>query len=293
MLNDFKRLVRDYIDAYWDIKNETEALTVEQRNAMQAELLKQFFRDCARLEGEDGLAAERERVEHENELKRIEEIKKLENAKIDAEYKLQHAKLQRESEINKALIEEEIQLQQEMQEKELEIRRRSELLMLEAKEERIVPVARHHRTRWLRRWRPNEAYVLMANKAQLEARKYLTDRRNELIELQAELYEAPLEEVEQVSATATEAPLVIEEKQNCEVSDEQGNAEITELPTDTAHTEVEYERLQNRAVALIMALCERRISELQQEQLKKPARKRVRKPDNTETENLSEGSNDK
>lgn len=281
MLNDFKRLVRDYIDAYWDIKNETEALTVEQRNAMQAELLKQFFRDCARLEGEDGLAAERERVEHENELKRIEEIKKLENAKIDAEYKLQHAKLQRESEINKALIEEEIQLQQEMQEKELEIRRRSELLMLEEKEERIVPVARHHRTRWLRRWRPNEAYVLMVNKAQLEARKYLTDRRNELIELQAELYETPLEEVEQVSATATEAPPVIEEKQNCEVS---------KLPT----VEEERERLQNRAVALIMALCERRISELQQEQLKKPARKRIRKkPDNTETENLSEGANDK
>ena len=214
MLNDFKQLVKDYIDAYWDIKNETEALTAEQRNAMQAELLKQFFRDCARLEGEDGLAAERERVEHENELKRIEEIKKLENAKIDAEYKLQHAKLQRESEITKALIEEEIQLQQEMQEKELEIRRRSELLMLEAKEERIVPVARHHRTRWLRRWRPNEAYVLMANKAQLEARKYLTERRNELIELQAELYETPLEEVEQVSATATEAPPIIEEKQN-------------------------------------------------------------------------------
>lgn len=281
MLNDFKQLVKDYIDAYWDIKNETEALTAEQRNAMQAELLKQFFRDCARLEGEDGLAAERERVEHENELKRIEEIKKLENAKIDAEYKLQHAKLQRESEITKALIEEEIQLQQEMQEKELEIRRRSELLMLETKEESIVPVAKHHRTRWLRRWRPNEAYVLMANKAQLEARKYLTERRNELIELQAELYETPLEEVEQVSATATEAPPIIEEKQNCEVS---------KLPT----AEEERERLQNRAVALIMALCERRISELQQEQLKKPARKRIRKkPDNTETENLSGGANDK
>ncbi len=281
MCRSLKKRKRNIWSYYWDIKNETEALTAEQRNAMQAELLKQFFRDCARLEGEDGLAAERERVEHENELKRIEEIKKLENAKIDAEYKLQHAKLQRESEITKALIEEEIQLQQEMQEKELEIRRRSELLMLETKEESIVPVAKHHRTRWLRRWRPNEAYVLMANKAQLEARKYLTERRNELIELQAELYETPLEEVEQVSATATEAPPIIEEKQNCEVS---------KLPT----AEEERERLQNRAVALIMALCERRISELQQEQLKKPARKRIRKkPDNTETENLSGGANDK
>jgi len=55
MLNEFKQLVDDYIKVYWKIKEDTEALTAEQRNTMQAELLKQFNRDCARLEGADGL----------------------------------------------------------------------------------------------------------------------------------------------------------------------------------------------------------------------------------------------
>ena len=84
MLKEYRQLVKDYIDVYWDIKNETEALTAEQRSEMQAELLQQFRRESAMLEGIDGLAAERARAEHENELKRIEEIKKLENAKTDA-----------------------------------------------------------------------------------------------------------------------------------------------------------------------------------------------------------------
>ena len=197
MLNEFKQLVDDYIKVYWKIKEDTEALTAEQRNTMQAELLKQFNRDCARLEGADGLVAERERAEHENELKRIEENKKLENAKTDAEYKLQHAELtkrtelkaaeiQQNAELEKARIESEKIMRETLQQKEIEIRTNTELEILNRKADYTVPVARYRKYGLLRRWRPNEAYVLMAEKARLETCKYLAERKDEIIKLQAE-----------------------------------------------------------------------------------------------------------
>ena len=338
MLNEFKQLVDDYIKVYWKIKEDTEALTAEQRNTMQAELLKQFNRDCARLEGADGLVAERERAEHENELKRIEENKKLENAKTDAEYKLQHAELtkrtelkaaeiQQNAELEKARIESEKIMRETLQQKEIEIRTNTELEILNRKADYTVPVARYRKYGLLRRWRPNEAYVLMAEKARLETCKYLAERKDEIIKLQAEL--SGSEEIEVAIGTvfneyiktkrgrkATAAATVLTEilsplcavfarrehayedliaklskleevdagepgETAVEQPDENKDKEL--LPNESG-ADKEREELQNRAVSLIIALCERRISEKQQEQIKKPARKRVRKkPDKMQT----------
>lgn len=338
MLNEFKQLVDDYIKVYWKIKEDTEALTAEQRNTMQAELLKQFNRDCARLEGADGLAAERERAEHENELKRIEENKKLENAKTDAEYKLQHAELtkrtelkaaeiQQNAELEKARIESEKIMREALQQKEIEIRTNTELEILNRKADYTVPVARYRKYGLLRRWRPNEAYVLMAEKARLETRKYLAERKNEIIKLQAEL--SGSEEIEVAIGTvfneyiktkrgrkATAAATVLTEilsplcavfarrehayedliaklskleevdagepgETAVEQPDENKDKEL--LPNESG-ADKEREELQKRAASLIMALCERRILEKQQGQIKKPARKRVRKkPDKMQT----------
>lgn len=338
MLNEFKQLVDDYIKVYWKIKEDTEALTAEQRNTMQAELLKQFNRDCARLEGADGLVAERERAEHENELKRIEENKKLENAKTDAEYKLQHAELtkrtelkaaeiQQNAELEKARIESEKIMRETLQQKEIEIRTNTELEILNRKADYTVPVARYRKYGLLRRWRPNEAYVLMAEKARLETCKYLAERKNEIIKLQAEL--SGSEEIEVAIGTvfneyiktkrgrkATAAATVLTEilsplcavfarREHAyedliaklskleEVDDGEPGKTAVEQPDENKDKELlpnesgadkEREELQNRAVSLIIALCERRISEKQQEQIKKPARKRVRKkPDKMQT----------
>lgn len=338
MLNEFKQLVDDYIKVYWKIKEDTEALTAEQRNTMQAELLKQFNRDCARLEGADGLAAERERAEHENELKRIEENKKLENAKTDAEYKLQHAELtkrtelkaaeiQQNAELEKARIESEKIMREALQQKEIEIRTNTELEILNRKADYTVPVARYRKYGLLRRWRPNEAYVLMAEKVRLETRKYLAERKNEIIKLQAEL--SGSEEIEVAIGTvfneyiktkrgrkATAAATVLTEilsplcavfarrehayedliaklskleevdagepgETAVEQPDENKDKEL--LPNESG-ADKEREELQKRAASLIMALCERRILEKQQGQIKKPARKRVRKkPDKMQT----------
>lgn len=338
MLNEFKQLVDDYIKVYWKIKEDTEALTAEQRNTMQAELLKQFNRDCARLEGADGLAAERERAEHENELKRIEENKKLENAKTDAEYKLQHAELtkrtelkaaeiQQNAELEKARIESEKIMREALQQKEIEIRTNTELEILNRKADYTVPVARYRKYGLLRRWRPNEAYVLMAEKARLETCKYLAERKDEIIKLQAEL--SGSEEIEVAIGTvfneyiktkrgrkATAAATVLTEilsplcavfarrehayedliaklskleevdagepgETAVEQPDENKDKEL--LPNESG-ADKEREELQKRAASLIMALCERRILEKQQGQIKKPARKRVRKkPDKMQT----------
>lgn len=341
MLNEFKQLVDDYIKVYWKIKEDTEALTAEQRNTMQAELLKQFNRDCARLEGADGLVAERERAEHENELKRIEENKKLENAKTDAEYKLQHAELtkrtelkaaeiQQNAELEKARIESEKIMREALQQKEIEIRTDNEQEILESKSRHVVPIEKYRRHGLLRRWRPNEAYVLMAEKVRLETRKYLAERKNEIIKLQAEL--SGSEEIEVAIGTvfneyiktkrgrkATAAATVLTEILSplCAVfarrehayedliaklskleegddgaTEETGESAIEqpdenngkELLPNESGADKEREELQNRAVSLIIALCERRISEKQQEQIKKLARKRVRKkPDKMQT----------
>ncbi len=338
MLNEFKQLVDDYIKVYWKIKEDTEALTAEQRNTMQAELLKQFNRDCARLEGADGLVAERERAEHENELKRIEENKKLENAKTDAEYKLQHAELtkrtelkaaeiQQNAELEKARIESEKIMRETLQQKEIEIRTNTELEILNRKADYTVPVARYRKYGLLRRWRPNEAYVLMAEKARLETCKYLAERKDEIIKLQAEL--SGSEEIEVAIGTvfneyiktkrgrkATAAATVLTEilsplcavfarrehayedliaklskleevdagepgETAVEQPDENKDKEL--LPNESG-ADKEREELQKRAASLIMALCERRILEKQQGQIKKPARKRVRKkPDKMQT----------
>ena len=338
MLNEFKQLVDDSIKVYWKIKEDTEALTAEQRNTMQAELLKQFNRDCARLEGADGLVAERERAEHENELKRIEENKKLENAKTDAEYKLQHAELtkrtelkaaeiQQNAELEKARIESEKIMRETLQQKEIEIRTNTELEILNRKADYTVPVARYRKYGLLRRWRPNEAYVLMAEKARLETCKYLAERKDEIIKLQAEL--SGSEEIEVAIGTvfneyiktkrgrkATAAATVLTEilsplcavfarrehayedliaklskleevdagepgETAVEQPDENKDKEL--LPNESG-ADKEREELQKRAASLIMALCERRILEKQQGQIKKPARKRVRKkPDKMQT----------
>ncbi len=305
---------------------------------MQAELLKQFNRDCARLEGADGLVAERERAEHENELKRIEENKKLENAKTDAEYKLQHAELtkrtelkaaeiQQNAELEKARIESEKIMRETLQQKEIEIRTNTELEILNRKADYTVPVARYRKYGLLRRWRPNEAYVLMAEKARLETCKYLAERKDEIIKLQAEL--SGSEEIEVAIGTvfneyiktkrgrkATAAATVLTEilsplcavfarrehayedliaklskleevdagepgETAVEQPDENKDKEL--LPNESG-ADKEREELQKRAASLIMALCERRILEKQQGQIKKPARKRVRKkPDKMQT----------
>lgn len=350
MLKEYRQLVKDYIDVYWDIKNETEALTAEQRSEMQAKLLMQFRRESAMLEGKDGLAEERARAEHENELKRIEEIKKLENAKTDAEYKLKHAELtkrselqiaeiQQKSDLEKARIEAEKTMFDELQQKEIQTRKRTELEILAAKSSRVVPTAKHHKQWWQLRWRPNEAYTLAADKAQLETWKYLAERKDEIIKLQAEL--SGSEEIEvaictvfneylttkhgrkaRAAATAlteiiqplcavfarrehafedlieglsklreTKAVEEIEAESTKIISTDDNSANV--LQWNSAEEE-ERQRLQKNAASLIIALCERRISEKQQEQLKKPARKRVRKkPENIDTENLNGGEHDK
>ncbi|MCI8734922.1 MAG: hypothetical protein HFE40_05155 [Clostridia bacterium] len=317
---------------------------------MQAELLQQFRRESAMLEGKDGLAAERARAEHENELKRIEEIKKLENAKTDAEYKLKHAELtkrlelqtaeiQQKADLEKARIEAEKTMCDELQQKEIETRKKTELEILEAKSSRVVPIEKHHKQWWQLRWRPNEAYKLVADKVQLETRKYLAERKDEIIKLQAEL--SGSEEIEvaictvfneylttkhgrkaRAAATAlteivqplcavfarrehafedlieglsklreTKAVEEIEAESAKIISTDDNSVNVLqENPTG----EEERQRLQKNAASLIITLCERRISEKQQEQLKKPARKRVRKkPENIDTENLNGGEHDK
>lgn len=337
MLNEFRKLVKDYIDVYWDIKNETEALTAEQRNIMQAELLKQFNRDCAKLEGLDGLAAERERAEHENELKQIEEIKKLENAKTDAEYRLKHAELTKNSELEVAKIQQKIDLKkakleaekimlEELQQKEIDIRKSV-----------VVPIEEHHKRWWQRRWRPNEAYKIAAKKAQLDSLKYLEDRKNEVAKLQAELTGSEELEIAVCSvfneyintkrggkkrAAATALTEIVKPlcavfarreheleglidglsklRDTKDVEKIEGSESTKIISTDDKAANVsqespaekdEWQRLQKRAASLIIALCERRITETQQEQFKKPPRKRVRKkPD--KTENISEREND-
>lgn len=196
MISEYRKLLKDYIDAYWDIKNDAEAIPADQRDAMQQKLQEQFLRDCAVLEGNDGLNAERERAKHENELKEIDEQKKLKNAEIDAAYKLKHAETTKKTEIESAKITQSIELekakldadteiQKSIIDKNIQIRKAVEEGIADATAEEIIPVIRHHRH--LLRWQPNEAYILASAKAQLESKKYLADRKDEVLKMQAKI----------------------------------------------------------------------------------------------------------
>ena len=161
----------------------------------------------------------------------------------------------------------------------------------------------------------------------LETCKYLAERKDEIIKLQAEL--SGSEEIEVAIGTvfneyiktkrgrkATAAATVLTEilsplcavfarrehayedliaklskleevdagepgETAVEQPDENKDKEL--LPNESG-ADKEREELQKRAASLIMALCERRILEKQQGQIKKPARKRVRKkPDKMQT----------
>lgn len=196
MLSEYRLLLKDYIDAYWDIKNDAEAIPADQRDAMQQKLKEYFLRDCAVLEGNDGLKAERERAKYENELKEIEEQKKFKNAEIDAAYRLKHAEANKKAEIQSAQIAQSIELekakidadteiQKSIIEKDIEIRKAVEEGVADAKAARVIPVRKHHRGFF--RWHPNEAYVLAEKKSKLESMQYLADYKDELIKMQAKL----------------------------------------------------------------------------------------------------------
>lgn len=302
ILSELQAQNSQYTDAYWDIFNNKEAVPADQQERMRAELLKNYARTVALLDGQAGLEKEREIAKLELERLEIKEKARLREAEIEQEYRLKHVELKERADTKAARLT-----------KEFEIKRKAESETLEIKAAQIVPTKEELPKRWWQRrtrYFTNYAYELASKKAELEAEKYLTARENEIIKLEAE--QSGTDELEiavmkvmtdytggktrgrkakainQVLSGLIE-PLCgmfarrerelnrIIERLNGrgdKASDEPSEHESKSV--EEHDFEEEREKLQSHAASLLAAFCQKRIDELQQEQLK-PKRKRIRK----------------
>lgn len=179
MLDEFQELTKKFIDAYWDIKENEQALPVDQRENMRVALLEQFNREYAILSGQDGLEQERKKAAFELELAEIEELKRLRAAEIAEEYRIKHVELTAQTELKKIAIEAEQNTKSAILKKEAEIQRDTAIECLNVKAEEMIPGDLPKR--WWQRWaRPNQAKELAYKKTDLELAGYFAEREGEI-----------------------------------------------------------------------------------------------------------------
>lgn len=179
MLDEFQSLAKKFITAYWDIKENEQALPVDQRESFRSDLLEQYNRESAILSGQNGLEQERQKAAFELELAEIEERKRLRAAEIAEEYRLKHVELTKKTELLKAAIEEEQATKEAILRTEAQIQRDTAIESLKVKAAEMIPG--DEPKRWWQRWaRPNYAKTLAYQKAQIELAGYFAERESEI-----------------------------------------------------------------------------------------------------------------
>lgn len=190
MLEKIKQLNKDYSDAYWDIKEHEDSIPAEEREKMRSELAKHYAREVALLDGTLGLAQEQEIANIEIARAEATEKTKLKKDEIIEEYRLKHVKLTQQTELEKVKIEEKRVTDEAKLKREFEIQRLAEAEILNIKANEIIPDDKAKRKRHLLFFHkdvPNYAWILANEKADCEARAYLSEREEEVIRMQADL----------------------------------------------------------------------------------------------------------
>lgn len=306
MIDKIRALNNQYIDSYWDIFDNNEAVPAEQQARMREELLKLYNRASAILDGQAGLNEEREIEELKYKHAEILEQSRLREEKLKKEYQLKHVELSEQTETKSARLK-----------KEFEIKRRADAETLEIKAEQIVPVMQELPRRWWQRkprYYKNYAYELAEQKAALEAADYLAAREGEVLRLEAEqtgtdelelsirkviaantdcrkrgskakaIKNALEELIKPLSAMFARRERALDElnKRLLDADTESAfieqqepeHDEQTEQDEQSAASELD--ELQRKAASLLAAFCQKRIAELQQAS-PKPKRQRIRK----------------
>lgn len=161
MPNKNSNLYEEYIKKFDMLKEGESVLTPEAYLAMAANLLKEYNRDYAKNDGDDGIESDKQvellGTRCDKELKEL----KLERRRINAELKLQSDKLDYETELQSRIA-----------------AAKAELLMSE-----LVPADLPKRW-WQRRPRPNYAKQLMLRELAVQINDYFTDREREVMQLE-------------------------------------------------------------------------------------------------------------
>ena len=161
MPNKNSNLYEEYIKKFDQLKEGESVLTPEAYLAMAANLLKEYNRDYAKNDGDDGIESDKQvetlGTRSDKELKEL----KLERKRINAELKLQSDKLDYETELQSKIA-----------------AAKAELLMSE-----LVPADLPKRW-WQRRPRPNYAKQLMLRELAVQIDDYFTDREQEIEKLE-------------------------------------------------------------------------------------------------------------
>lgn len=317
MLSELQAQNKQYTDAYWDIFNNKEAVPADQQERMRTELLKYYARAVALLDGQTGLDKEREIAELEIKRLQIKEEARLREAEIKEEYRLKHVKLKEEADTKAERLTQEFAILREAEQETLNI-----------KKSEIVPINKELPKRWWQRrvrYETNYAYELASQKAKLEAQKYLAAREDEVLKLGAEqseidelqfavmhvisnymgnkkygrktkaINEALSELIEPLCEMFARRERAINElNRRLSESDDKAFDEPSEPEqenTDILNDEEERNELQTRAATLLAAFCQKRIDELQLEQIGKPKRQRKRKV--RHEENTEDNSHDR
>lgn len=293
VLSELQEQNKKYTDAYWAIYDNKEAVPADQQACMRAELLKNYSRTVALLDGQEGLNKEHEITELEIKRLQINEEARLRKAGLSEEYRLKHVELSERADTEAARLK-----------KEFEIKRLAVEKTLEVKAEQIIPIKEELPRRWWQklfrrpaRYFTNYAYELASRKADIEAAKYFAMREDEIAKLEAE--QSGTDELEVAvtkiitdytdgmrrrKAKTLNKALSELVRPLCEMfaRRERALSEITECAAQpqneqASESEDDSDELQNRAVMLLSEFCKKRIDELQRSQIKPPKRQRKRK----------------
>lgn len=200
------------------IKREKELAEIEERRVKQereiAELKEQQRRE---FELEKAKAEKEFEIEKTKELAEIEELKEqqrrefeLEKAKAEKEFEIEKTKELGEMQIEHDRVKADIERQRTKLATELEIWKQTNEEELRAKAERVVPSYKLRR-RFLGipigRLKPNQAWLLAMESADIETREYLVSRAQEIAERKAKAFELNFEvqeEAEELSEEPTD-----------------------------------------------------------------------------------------
>lgn len=155
------KLHEEYIKKFGTLKENQAIMTPESYLTMAANLLNEYKREYALMDGSDGIATDKHieelNTQYDSELKQL----KLEHERISAELRLRSEKLGHETELQSKIA-----------------AAKAELLMSE-----LVPADLPKRW-WQRRPRPNYAKKLMLRELSVEINDYFTDREQEIEKLE-------------------------------------------------------------------------------------------------------------
>ncbi len=212
------KLQKEIFDVCETLDGHAEAIGEQMFNAMLGHINEQYLREYAMLNADKLIDVDKQiaelKIKREKELAEIEERRVKQEREIEAlkeqqrrEFELEKAKAEKEFEIEKTKELAEMQLEHDRVKAdidrqrtklatELEIWKQTNEEELRAKAERVVPSYKLRR-RFLGipigRLKPNQAWLLAMESADIETREYLVSRAQEIAERKAKAFESDFE----------------------------------------------------------------------------------------------------